>query len=101
MASKYHNLSDYDINSVPDGKGMKVGIVVSEWNKEITGALLDGAMHTLMKHGVEETDIKVKTVPGSFELVHVKTSASFWLEVFMTTSLFSYAVTSPPCVMRR
>ena len=48
MASKYHNLSDYDINSVPDGKGMKVGIVVSEWNKEITGALLDGAMHTLM-----------------------------------------------------
>ena len=69
MASKYHNLSDYDINSVPNGKGMKVGIVVSEWNKEITGALLDGAVNTLLKHGVEEEDIRVKTVPGSFELI--------------------------------
>ncbi|MBO7103723.1 MAG: 6,7-dimethyl-8-ribityllumazine synthase [Bacteroidaceae bacterium] len=69
MASKYHNLSDYDINSVPNGQGMKVGIVVSEWNKEITGALLDGAVNTLLKHGVEEKDIRVKTVPGSFELI--------------------------------
>ena len=69
MATKNHNLSDYDINSVPDAKGMTVGIVVSEWNSNITGALLEGARNTLIKHGVDEEDIKVVTVPGSFELV--------------------------------
>lgn len=69
MASRLHNLSDYDFNSVPDGKGMRVGIVVSEWNNKITGALLQSACDTLMKHGVREEDITVHTVPGSFELV--------------------------------
>lgn len=69
MATKNHNLSDYDINNVPDGKGMKVGIVVSEWNSNITGALLNGAISTLMKLGVDESDIHVETVPGSFELI--------------------------------
>ena len=51
MATAYHNLSDYDFNSVPDAKEMKFGIVVSEWNFNITGKLLEGAMNTLKKHG--------------------------------------------------
>ena len=62
------NLSAYNLNSVPDGKDMKFGIVVSEWNYEITGALAQGAMGTLKKHGVEEDNIMVHHVPGSFEL---------------------------------
>lgn len=70
MATKYHNLSDYDVNSVPSAKGMKIGIVVSEWNTEITGALLEGASKTLTDNGVKKKDILVKTVPGSFELVY-------------------------------
>lgn len=70
MATKNHNLSDYDINNVPSGKGMKIGIVVSEWNENITGALLRGAIDTLKINGVEESDIKVMTVPGSFELIY-------------------------------
>ena len=70
MASSLHNLSDYDINSVPDATGMRVGFVVIEWNDKITGALLEGACQTLIKHGVREEDIKVKLVPGSFELVY-------------------------------
>lgn len=70
MATEYHNLSDYDVNSVPSAKGMKVGIVVSEWNTEITGALLEGASKTLMDNGVKKEDILVKTVPGSFELIY-------------------------------
>ena len=70
MASSLHNLSDYDIHSVPDATGMRVGIVVSEWNEKITGALLEGACQTLMKHGVREENITVKPVPGSFELVY-------------------------------
>lgn len=40
MATNLHNLSEYDIQSVPNAKGMRFGIVVSEWNHNITGALL-------------------------------------------------------------
>ena len=69
MASALHNLSDYDFASVPDASGMKFGIVVSEWNSKITGALLQGAFDTLIRHGAKEENIFVKTVPGSFELV--------------------------------
>ena len=70
MASALHNLSDYDSSAVPDATGLAVGIVVSEWNDKITGAMLEGACQTLIKHGVREEDITVKTVPGSFELIY-------------------------------
>ena len=49
---------------------MCFGIVVSEWNPEITRALLDGAVGTLEKHGALPENIHIKTVPGSFELVY-------------------------------
>lgn len=68
MATVYHNLSEYDCASVPDASGMKFGIVVSEWNSNITNALLKGALDTLKKHGVRDMNIIVKYVPGSFEL---------------------------------
>ena len=68
MATAYHNLSEYDFQSVPDASDMKFGIVVSEWNYNITGALLRGALDTLKKHGAREENILVRTVPGSFEL---------------------------------
>ena len=67
MATALHNLSDYDPAAVPSAKGMKFGIVVSEWNHNITGTLLQGAHDTLLKQGVKEEDILIKTVPGSFE----------------------------------
>lgn len=70
MATKNHNLSAYDIATVPDARGMKFGIVVSEWNENVTAALLAGAHDTLLRHGAEETDIRVMTVPGSFELIY-------------------------------
>lgn len=66
MATK--NLSAYDIESVPSAKGYKFGIVVAEWNYEITGALAQGAVDTLKKHGVKDDDIILKHVPGTFEL---------------------------------
>lgn len=70
MATALHNLSDYDTEKVPDASNMCFGIVVAEWNKEITGALLKGAVDTLEKHGALPENIHVKTVPGSFELVY-------------------------------
>jgi 6,7-dimethyl-8-ribityllumazine synthase len=62
------NLSDYDPDSVPDAGKMRIGIVVSDWNREVTWSLLDGAVSTLKRHGTEERNIVVKHVPGSFEL---------------------------------
>ena len=70
MATSLHNLSDYDETKVPDASNMCFGIVVSEWNKDITGALLEGAVSTLEKHGAMPENIHVKTVPGSFELIY-------------------------------
>ena len=70
MATAYHNLSEYDIDSVPSAEDMKFGIVVSEWNENITAALLHGAEDTLKKHGAKPENITVYTVPGSFELIY-------------------------------
>lgn len=70
MATALHNLSEYDFASIPDASNMCFGIVVAEWNPEITGALLNGAVSTLEKHGALPENIHVKTVPGSFRLIY-------------------------------
>lgn len=67
MSSK--NLSDYKAKNLPDISAKKFGIVVSEWNEEITNNLLQGAIDTIIKHGGKYENIVVKTVPGSYELV--------------------------------
>lgn len=68
MASSLKNLSEYDHSKIPDASDMKFGIVVSEWNIEITRSLLNGAIKTLKLHGAKEKNIEVRWVPGSFEL---------------------------------
>lgn len=68
MATANKNLSDYDVNSVPNAKKMRFAIVVAEWNINITSNLLKGAYDTLIKHGAQKKNINVKYVPGSFEL---------------------------------
>lgn len=62
------NLSSYDPEKIPSAREMRFGIVVSDWNNNVTWELLDGAVKTLTRHGVSESDIVVKHVPGSFEL---------------------------------
>ncbi|MBM72252.1 MAG: 6,7-dimethyl-8-ribityllumazine synthase [Crocinitomicaceae bacterium] len=68
MATIGKNLSFYDSNELPDGARYKVGIVVSEWNREFTEAMMDGAKEVLLSAGVQEESIVVKWVPGSYEL---------------------------------
>lgn len=68
MSSKNQNLSVYNTEQVPDATSMRFGIVVSEWNKDITHTLLSGAINTLRKHGASEDNIKITHIPGSFEL---------------------------------
>ena len=65
---KKTNLSDYDPQAVPDGKGYKIGVVAAEWNPGVTDALLKGAVDTLLEHGVTEDKLMVRRVPGTFEL---------------------------------
>ena len=62
------DLSSYDPDKVPSARDMRFGIVVSDWNHNITWKLLDGAVKTLTRHGASENDIIIKHVPGSFEL---------------------------------
>jgi len=50
------------------GEGLKFGIVVARFNDFITHKLLEGAQDTLLRHGVNEDDIEVTYVPGSFEI---------------------------------
>lgn len=68
MTEKKFNLSDYKTDEMPDASEMSIGIVVSEWNEPITTALLEGAVSTLKKHLVQEENIVIQYVPGSFEL---------------------------------
>jgi 6,7-dimethyl-8-ribityllumazine synthase len=68
MATALKNLSSYDSASVPDCSEMKFGVVVSEWNREITQSLASGAVDTLIKHGTKPENINIRYVPGSFEL---------------------------------
>lgn len=64
------NLSNYDPASVPSGKGKRFGIVISEWNEQVTNSLASGAIKTLKEYGVSDDDIEVECVPGSFELIY-------------------------------
>ncbi|MCD7962256.1 MAG: 6,7-dimethyl-8-ribityllumazine synthase [Rikenellaceae bacterium] len=68
MATELKNLSVFEGDAIPSANDMKVGIVVAEWNWEITGALLNGAVETLKKYGCAESNIMVRKVPGTFEL---------------------------------
>tara|TARA_B100000809_G_C15001348_1_gene481658 strand:+ start:247 stop:741 length:495 start_codon:yes stop_codon:yes gene_type:complete len=68
MATENKNLSFYNKEEIPNGADFKIGIVVSEWNYDITGNLLKGAKETLLDNGVLDENIIVKHVPGAFEL---------------------------------
>ena len=48
--------------------GKRFAIIVAEWNEEITEALFEGAVHSLISSGIKKTNITRKNVPGSFEL---------------------------------
>ncbi|MDR1345366.1 MAG: 6,7-dimethyl-8-ribityllumazine synthase [Bacteroidales bacterium] len=78
MAEKQKNLSE---NAAAfqfyTQRKVTIGIIVSEWNASITSALLEGAKTTLLKQGINASQIKIYHVPGSFEL---PSAASMLLE---------------------
>ena len=67
------DLSRYDANELPSADVLyrqRYAIVVADWNSEITHALAQGAIDTLLKHGVQEWNIDVMHVPGTVELTY-------------------------------
>lgn len=51
-----------------NGQGMRIAIAVARFNEIVTKQLLEGALETLARLGVRDSDITVAWVPGSFEL---------------------------------
>ncbi|MGB7392976.1 MAG: 6,7-dimethyl-8-ribityllumazine synthase [Pricia sp.] len=70
MATANKNLSAYDKNEVPRANEFRFGIVVAEWNSEITEGMYDGAREALLACGASEENIIRWNVPGSFELTY-------------------------------
>jgi 6,7-dimethyl-8-ribityllumazine synthase len=68
MATAHTNLSEYDKELIPNASEMSFGIVVSEWNANITDNLLKGAYKALIDNGVLPANIIVKHTPGAYEL---------------------------------
>lgn len=70
MATANHNLSNYDKATIPSAKDFRFGIVVSEWNTEITEGLWQGAFDALIDCGALKENIVRWNVPGTFELTY-------------------------------
>lgn len=68
MSPKKKNLSQHKKPVLNSTGSLHIGIVVSEWNEEVTYALRDGALSTLIECGILKENVHVHYVPGSFEL---------------------------------
>ena len=86
MATSTTNLSAYDKDTLPEASSFKIGLIVSEWNREITENLCEGAHKTLIDCGVWENHIYRMDVPGSFELV---TGAKFMMEKYRPDAIIA------------
>lgn len=76
----------------PLGKGKRICIVVSLFNKDITDDLLWGAKECLAQYGVDSADLDCVVVPGAFEL-------PLAVQVAMKTRRYD-AVVALGCVIR-
>ena len=65
---KKQNLSSYDPSAIPSVSGKRIAIITAEWNFEITSAMQQACIETLLKHGITTDDILNMYVAGSYEL---------------------------------
>jgi 6,7-dimethyl-8-ribityllumazine synthase len=70
MATVNKNLSEYDKAKIPNAKNFRFGIVVSEWNDDVTEGLFQGAFDAILDCGGIKDNIVRWNVPGSFELIY-------------------------------
>ena len=72
------DLSQYNVDQLPSAdvlKHQRYAIIVADWNSEITYAMAQGAVDTLLKHGVPEEHIVITHVPGTVELTYAAAKA--------------------------
>lgn len=62
------NLSAYSDKGLADVSQKRIGVLVSEWNSEVTESLFSGAYETLVRLGIKKENIVRVNVPGSYEL---------------------------------
>ena len=73
MATNLHNLSEYDLTTMPSADriaGWRFVIIVADWNSDITFRLCQGAVDTLIQQGAKKDNIQVYHVPGTVELTY-------------------------------
>ncbi|MEO1029956.1 6,7-dimethyl-8-ribityllumazine synthase [Winogradskyella sp.] len=89
MATANHNLSNYDKATIPNAKDFRFGIVVSEWNANITEGLWQGAFDALIDCGALKENIVRWNVPGTFELTYgaARLSKSIYAESGMLDAI--------------
>ena len=68
MATALKNLSEFSTEGLTDVRDKTFALLVSEWNPQVTEALCDGAVRTLLAHGAQSENLIRKNVPGSYEL---------------------------------
>jgi len=56
------------IEGEKNGRGKKIGIVVSKFNEFITKRLLTGCLEELARYGVNDKNIMIAWVPGAYEI---------------------------------
>ncbi|NND77914.1 MAG: 6,7-dimethyl-8-ribityllumazine synthase [Flavobacteriales bacterium] len=92
MSTKDRESSSFEKSKLSEIDEQKIGIAVSEWNKDITSGLLEGAMEVLKSAGILSENIFVEYVPGSYEL---PLGAQFLLEYRMVDAVICLG-----CVIR-
>ena len=58
----------HEVEGSLQGQGLRIAVVASRFNQDVTERLLQGALDTLLAHGVSDEDVTVVWVPGSFEV---------------------------------
>ncbi len=56
------------IEPVLDGKGLKIGVVMSRFNEPVCHGLRDACLSELARLGVDGKDVVLATVPGALEI---------------------------------
>jgi 6,7-dimethyl-8-ribityllumazine synthase len=69
MSSENKNLSEIPEISLSHPASVRLSIVTSEWNNEITASMQAACIQCLLEYGILRENIIITKVPGAFELV--------------------------------
>ena len=58
----------FDSSVLPDARNLHVALIVSQYHRDVTDRLRQGAMAGLQQAGTDEEDVEVVEVPGTFEI---------------------------------